>query len=224
MTLRAGIWRSVRIVRAILCALFLIAGAEAARIGLGANLNTVAAGRCYRCAQPSPRDLRCYAERFGIRSIINLRGYDEHAWYSTERDTAQSLGMQFVDAGLWASTQPTEAEFLDIVRSIDESPEPILLHCESGIDRSGLGAALFLLLKTDASLDEARRQLSVSFGHFASGRAGCLDRILDSYAGWLTTHGTCHRPERFREWAGHYYRPESARPQAAAISSPLETR
>src|SRR5207253_882356 len=129
---RAVLWRLAHLVWALLWALLLMAGAEAGRIGLGCNLHTVVPGRCYRSAQPSPHDLQRYAQTLDIRTIINLRGYDEQAWYASERVTAESLGICFVDAGLWASSQPTAAEFQQIVRAVDESEEPILAHCESG--------------------------------------------------------------------------------------------
>ena len=201
-------WNLASGLRAVLWALLLMTGAEAARIGLGSNMHIVMPGRCYRCAQPSPPDLHRYAKTRGIRTIINLRGYDENAWYLRERTTAESLGMEFIDAGMWASSQPTAEEFWHIVRSIDESPEPILLHCESGIDRSGLAAAIYLLLRTDASLDEACGQLSLRFGHFMWGRAGCQDRILDAYAAWLEERGDNHQPRHFRDWARSHYQPE----------------
>jgi protein tyrosine/serine phosphatase len=206
---KRGIGRLTRTAWALVWALVLMAGAEAGRIGLGSNLNIVVPGRCFRAAQPSGEDVDRYARQMGIRTIINLRGYDEHAWYVREHLTAESHGIRVVDAGFWASAQPTPDEFLHIVRAIDESAEPILLHCESGIDRSGLAAAIYLLLKTDASIDRARQQLSWRFGHFARGRAGCQDRILDAYADWLMERGLRHRPGEFRRWAQAVYHPEA---------------
>jgi protein tyrosine/serine phosphatase len=200
--------RVTRLGWALLLAAVLIGGSEIARIGLGSNLHTVLPGRCYRCAQPTTADLRVYARNLKIRTVINLRGFDERPWYYEERAAAQSLGMEVVDAGFWASSQPTREEFLVIARALDESPEPLLLHCDSGSDRSGLAAAIFLLLKTETSVDEASRQLSIRFGHLARGRAGCQDRILASYAAWLAEHGWQHQPGRFRRWAAEVYQPE----------------
>jgi protein tyrosine/serine phosphatase len=197
------------LVKALLLALLLIAGAETARVALGSNFHTVVAGRCYRCAQPSGADLPILARTLGIRSIVNLRGFDERSWYSEERATAERLGITFADAGIWAASPATEAEFLNVVRAVDESPEPILIHCQSGSDRSGLAAAIFLLLKTDATVDQACGQLSLRFGHNPWGRAACQDRILAAYVAWLAQHGWTHAPERFRAWARDGYRQEN---------------
>lgn len=52
---------------------------------LSGNFAPVIAGEVYRSAQPSPADIREYAARNGIRSIINLRGENVgKAWYDEE--------------------------------------------------------------------------------------------------------------------------------------------
>jgi protein tyrosine/serine phosphatase len=197
------------LVRALLLALALVVGAEAARTGLGSNFHTVVPGRCYRCAQPAPDDLRLLARTLGIRSIVNLRGFDDRPWYEEERAIADGLGMAFVDAGIWAAAPPSAEEFQTVVRAVDESPEPMLIHCQSGIDRSGLAAALFLLLRTDTPLERATSQLSPLFGHNPWGRAGCQDAILAAYAAWLAEHGLTHRPDHLRRWTAQVYQPPS---------------
>ena len=199
--------RPALLITALVLALGLVAGAEIGRTALGSNFHTVVPKRCYRCSQPTPDDLDLLARRFGVRSVINLRGFDERPWYQEERDTAERLGILFVDAGMWASSQPTVEEFQHVVTAVDESPEPILIHCDGGSDRSGLASAIFLLLKTDASLPQASGQLSLRFGHLPGGRAACLDRILASYMAWLEQGDLQHRPEYFRRWTAEMYRP-----------------
>jgi protein tyrosine phosphatase (PTP) superfamily phosphohydrolase (DUF442 family) len=197
------------LVKAVVLGLVLVAGAELARVAVGSNFHTVVAGRCYRCAQPSHDDLPVLARTLGIRSVVNLRGFDERPWYGEERAVAERLGIRLVDAGIWASSPPTESEFFAVVRAVDESPEPMLIHCQSGSDRSGLASAIFLLLKTDATVAQARGQLSLRYGHNPWGRAGCMDRILAGYVAWLAQRGWAHAPDRFRGWARGDYRREA---------------
>ena len=190
------------IVRGLVLALLLVGGAETARTAFGSNFHTVVPGRCYRCSQPSPTNLRLLARTFGIRSIINLRGVEEdRVWYQRERAIAGELGMRMIDRGMWAQRPPTEEEFRAIVRDLDAAEEPILIHCVSGIDRTGIVAALFLLLRTDARVEEAWGQLSVRYCHNPWGKAACQDRVLVQYVAWLATHGLHHRPAHFRRWA-----------------------
>ncbi len=195
--------------RGIVLALVLVAGAEAARTAFGSNLHTVVPGRCYRCAQPSPTNLRLFARTFGIRTIINLRGVeDDRVWYQRERAIARELGMEMLDRGMWAQRPPTEEEFHAVVRAVDSAAEPVLIHCVSGIDRSGIVSAIFLLLRTDATVDQAWRQLGVRYGHNPWGKAACQDRVLAAYVAWLAERGLRHRPEHFRRWALEDYRQE----------------
>jgi protein tyrosine/serine phosphatase len=194
-------------VRALAIALALVVGAEAGRIAIGSNFHSVVTGRCYRCAQPSAEDLDVIVKSLGIRSIVNLRGSEDQPWYTAERHAAERLGVRLTDAGIWAQHPATEQEFLAVFHAVDESPEPVLIHCQSGIDRSGMASALFLLLKTDATVEQARGQLSPRFGHNPWGRAACQDRVLGAYVEWLGAQGFGHTPERLRQWAHRDYHP-----------------
>lgn len=201
--------RTKTIAWGIVFALLLVFGAEVARTAFGSNFHTVVPGRCYRCAQPSAANLRMLAHTFGIRTIINLRGVEEdRVWYQRERAISQELGIAMLDCGMWAQRPPTEEEFREIVRTVDGAAEPVLIHCVSGIDRSGIVSAIFLLLRTDATVDDAWAQLGVRYGHNPWGKAACQDRVLGAYVAWLAEHGLRHRPEYFRLWALEDYRQE----------------
>jgi protein tyrosine phosphatase (PTP) superfamily phosphohydrolase (DUF442 family) len=204
----AGRGRVRLLVRGIALALVLVFLAEAGRTAFGSNFHTVVPGKCYRCAQPSTATLRMLAQRLGIRSVINLRGFEDEPWYVREQCLARELGFRIVDQGMWAARPPTEKEMREIIASVDGAEEPILIHCVSGIDRSGIVAAFFLLLRTDASLEVAAAQLSARFGHNPWGKAACQDRVLRAYSTWLGEQGFGHRPERFRRWANEIYEQE----------------
>src|SRR5262245_11581468 len=75
----------------VVIGLFIEVGTEAFNILFGSNFRIVISGRVYRCAQPSHYDLRRAAARYGIRTVINLRGYaDGEPWYEEEcRATAE---------------------------------------------------------------------------------------------------------------------------------------
>src|SRR5579864_9014679 len=111
-TVDLGMKRASRLAtvgKATLLALGLMVAAEMGRVAVGLNFNTVVQGRCYRCGQPSADELRMLVRTYGIRSIVNMRGFDEKPWYEEERETAERLGVQFGDAGIWSATPPTEA-------------------------------------------------------------------------------------------------------------------
>jgi protein-tyrosine phosphatase len=179
---------------------------EVVRVTLGSNFHAVVEGRCYRAAQPSGASLENYVRTYGIRTVLNLRGDNKtEDWFVQEEEIAQRTKVHFVSINLSASDKPLPDEISKLVESIEQGPEPMLLHCNGGSDRSGLASACFLLLKTGATLEEARSQLSLRFGHFPWGRAACQGQVLDQYKDWLDSQGLTHQPEHFRHWATKLY-------------------
>lgn len=203
--LRTGI-----IVKSIVLAAVVMLVAETSRIFLGPNFFTVVPGRCYRAAQPNARFLENAQRHYGIRAIFNLRDENDlEPWYNEEKQTAERLGIQLVNAGLATREQPPEHDFHRLVLSMHACPEPMVIHCANGNDRTGLASALYLLLRTPTPLPEARKQLSLRYGHFAIGKTLCLHRILDGYENWLHDTRQDHTSERLCWWAVNVYRPEN---------------
>jgi protein tyrosine phosphatase (PTP) superfamily phosphohydrolase (DUF442 family) len=190
-------------------AVFVVFFAECLRIFVGSNCHVVVPGKCYRSAQPTPAFLESMQRTYGIRSIVNLRDEnDDASWYQQEKQAAKRLDLQLLNAGLWSKEQPPEEDFHRFVRAMKDAPEPVLIHCANGNDRTGLAAAVYLLLRTDTPIAEARCQLSLRYGHIAWSKASCLRRIVDSYESWLLQNGKEHDGDNFYYWGMHVYRKE----------------
>jgi predicted protein tyrosine phosphatase len=110
-----------------------------------------------------------------------------------------------VDVGLWASQPPDRDEMRRFVQTLDESPYPILIHCQQGGDRTGMASVLVLLLQTDAGINAAKGQLSLRYGHYPYGRAAVMDRYLAAYERWLGKEGLEHSPAHLRRWIDQVY-------------------
>ena len=176
-------------------------------VTLGANYHVVELDACYRCAQPSPAFLEMAVKKLGVRTIVNLRGDNSGKdWYVAEHASAERLGVPIVDISLASNCPPTTAQFRQLIHLMDEAPRPILLHCHSGSDRTGLAAMMFELLQTNGSLEKARSQISIRYGHKFWSEANRLHAIPEAYAEWLKGRGEEHSPGRFREWALTIYR------------------
>jgi protein-tyrosine phosphatase len=194
--------------RGALLGLLVMLLAETARVFLGSNFHTVVPHRCYRSGQPTPQWLGDVTNAVGIRTVINLRGAnnpEEELWYQPEKDAAAQLHLNHIDIGLSAYAPPPASEWRALIEALDGSEEPILVHCHSGSDRSGLASAAYLLLKTNTSLADASNQVHLRFGHNPWGGAACQQLVLGQYADWLREHGWEHRPDRFRHWACEEY-------------------
>lgn len=192
--------------RGVALALVVLFVAETLRVFVGQNSHVVVASRCHRGAQPFGACFESVLRDKQIRTVINLRGDNpEHAWYWREKASSERRGAAFIDAGMMGTT-PTETDaFRFVVKSIDEAEEPILFHCYSGSDRTGLASAIYLLLRTDTPLPKAWEQLHWRYGHLAWGRARVMNDVLSQYAGWLRERSLEHRREHFLTWANTAY-------------------
>ena len=131
------------------------------------NFHVVEAGQFYRAGRVPPAMLEPLIRQYGIRSVLNLEGArPEKAWYQAEVAELDRLRISHYDVRLSATRilQPEQvAGLLDIIRT---APKPLLVHCRSGADRSGLAAALYLAKLRHRDKDEAYDQLSMAYGHF----------------------------------------------------------
>jgi protein tyrosine phosphatase (PTP) superfamily phosphohydrolase (DUF442 family) len=191
-------------------ALFLAAAlvlGEIAYVTLGPNYFAVVPGQCYRSAQPSAAFVEEMVTKRGIGTIVNLRGPNAGKdWYDAERGAAEKLGVPMIDIALASNFPPSTAEFRQLIDAMDHSSKPILLHCHSGADRTGLASMMYLLLHSDRSLAQARGQISLRYGHKFWSDAVQLHAIPDAYAAWLEGQNKAHTPEAFREWGLTVYR------------------
>ncbi|MBI2213366.1 MAG: hypothetical protein HYU52_06940 [Acidobacteria bacterium] len=180
------------------------------------NLRDVIPGEVYRVAQPGIDDIERAVTSMGLRSIVNLRGPNmRSAWYRDEVEVSRRLDVELVSLRFETFDWPPRLETLQFVDAIDRVPRPLLIHCHSGLDRSGWAAGVVRLLRGD-SVDAARGELSLLEGHFCDRDECALHRFFDLYDEWLARKGRAHSPAAFREWLeGSYYPP----PYAAAISS-----
>ena len=164
------------------------------------NEHRVAEG-VIRSNQPDPARIHRLA-RQGVKAVLNLRGATEYGSYLLEREACAAAGIELVDFKLSSRTLPTRAEILALDALFARLPKPFLLHCKSGADRAGFAAALYLLLRGGASVDEARDQLSWRYLHVRSAATGVLHAMLDRYAA-----DTAEAAVPFRTWVEERYDP-----------------
>jgi protein tyrosine/serine phosphatase len=156
------------------------------------NFHTVVAGKLYRSAQPSARDLSAYAQTPGIKSIINLRGqHPGEPWYDDEVRVSNELGLFHVDIALSARRELSAAQLFSLEKAFRDAPPPILIHCKSGADRTGLAAALYVLEVLHLPVETAAAQLSWVYGHFPylGSRSAAMDRTFEHVAAGLRPAG-----------------------------------
>lgn len=154
----------------------------------------------WRSSQPSPADV-AWAKRAGINTVLSLRG-DGFGGDLLEREACSAHGLAFTRLKLYSRAAPSKERLRAAIAMLPELRTPVLMHCKSGADRAGLGAALWLLLVEGGTAADAQRQLSLRYGHIARAKTGILDAFLASYAATGEARGI-----DFPTWVEEVYDP-----------------
>ncbi len=145
------------------------------------NLAEVVPGKLYRSNHPTPARLAAAKRRYGLRTLVNLRGHRQCGSDALSRQAAAELGLHHIDMAFESRGAPHRDRILRFAALYRTLDAPALMHCKSGADRAGLAAGLALLLEGGRSQD-ALAQLSWRFGHWSRSRTGILDAFFVRYA------------------------------------------
>lgn len=123
--------------------------------GIGARLHiqhfrTVTRGVLYRSSTLPRHELDLAYRRTGMRTIVVLREWTDTAnasWDDVEREFAVAHGIDLIFLPLRARQMPSPEDvrrFLAIVTNA--AAQPVLVHCEFGVIRTGMMVAAYQVL------------------------------------------------------------------------------
>jgi len=188
------VWSCLRhgaVMIVLICAVY---GLYAALLQYTGNFHTVIDGELYRSAQPSNQQISDYQNLYGIKTVLNLRGNHQGLrWYEDEALHARALGLTFVDFRMSDSRELTKDDAVALVQILRDAKKPILLHCRSGADRTGLVSALYLSAIAKKSEAEAEGQMALKFGHISLpylSKAFAMDQSFENLETWLGYPGS----------------------------------
>lgn len=128
----------------------------------------------YRGAQPSREGFSALAKN-GIAIDVDLRFEGNRAG---EKQAAEAAGLQYV-ALPWSCHYPSDATVQKFLTVIHENPDKkIFVHCQHGVDRTGMMIAAYRMAEQNWNAEEARREM-IAFGFDQVHRTWC--RELNSY-------------------------------------------
>lgn len=163
-------------------------------------------GGMYRSSQPSPAQIRHDRQQYGLRSIINLRGPNDHASFLFEEACCREQGIALYNLRV-NSRKPPRAEFFHQLHELFERIEyPALLHCKSGADRASLASTLYRVLHLGHPVAEAIAELGWTYGHFRHSATGVIDFIFARYLA-----DDARQPIAFMTWVDTVYDPDVIR-------------
>ena len=153
----------------------------------------------WRSAQPAPHNIRALKRR-GLRTIVNLRGEGLCGSYWLEQAACERKGIRLVNFQLRSRAAPTRDEIRAARDLLERIEYPVLLHCKSGADRVGLMSAFYRLFREGVPPAQAKRELSLRYGHIRQADTGILDRFFEKYL-----EDNERQPMPFMQWVETVY-------------------
>lgn len=158
--------------------------------------------QAWRSAQPAPHHIAA-AARAGIKTIVNLRGERQCGSYWLEQAACARHGIKLVNCQVRSRAAPSKQELATAKATLEQVEYPILMHCKSGSDRAGLMSVLYKHIVLGVPIEEAKRELSLRYGHIRQSDTGILDAFFERYLA-----DTKARPMPFFEWVDKVYDPD----------------
>jgi len=154
------------------------------------NFATVEKGAFYRSRQMSGEALERYIKKYGIRTVLNMRGKNEGTpWYDEEVAVCREQGVAHESFSWSMRSLPPPESLARFVTLVESGGKPFLVHCEGGTHRAGVASACYVLLEGgDAAA--ARKQFGPMF------KDAPIGRLIDLYEG---------NSMPFRQWALEEY-------------------
>lgn len=100
-----------------------------------------------RSPQPDWDDFKRLYDQYKLKTVINLRPLDEAGggWYIEERNNAGQFNINLIHIDLGDGTIPPMGWQVEQYLSIVADPKnwPVMIHCQAGIHRTGIMAAVY---------------------------------------------------------------------------------
>lgn len=183
------------------------------------NFGVVAQGLVYRAAQPEG-NLKGLVEKYEVASILNLRGGgSSDSFYENEVRLASAKGIDFYDYPMNATRRPRRRDLLILIDLFQRCRYPLLIHCKSGSDRTGLASGLYRMVRAGTPPEKALDSFSLYYGHVPLFGPESLHEPFHEYANWLKSQRLAHSAERLRSWVENEYQADDPRQEIQPLRS-----
>jgi protein tyrosine/serine phosphatase len=163
------------------------------------NFHWIDGGKMARANQPSPKHIAGYAA-MGIKTILNLRGFNDSGQYHLEREACAAHSITLIDFPVRSRDVPSVEQVFRFKEIYATMAYPGLMHCKSGADRAGLGAVLYKHFAMGLPIDQALEQLELKYLHVRAGKTGMIDHFFDAYLAYQAK-----APITFEDWVRNVY-------------------
>lgn len=163
------------------------------------DFRVVIPNQVYRSNELSRAEFISVIRHYDIRSVVNLRG-KQHAksnWYRHEMQAMRITHVHHYDIPVKSESLPSVKQLKSLVNILESAPRPMLVHCASGVDRSGLAAAIVLIL-ANAPMAKVEKQISLRYFVIKKDSVGRL--VVGRYQQWLRENHLQTSKMNFLTW------------------------
>lgn len=154
----------------------------------------------FRSSQPTMWQLRRMVKKYGIKTIINLKGANKNsAHYAFEREQCEKLGIKLVDVDIYSRSLPDGHRIRRAKEVFDSVEYPVWMHCKAGADRAGIYATLYQYFRKHIPIGKTDQLRLWPYGHIRHSTAGKIDYYLEQFL----TYQQGHPEAEFLDWAEH---------------------
>ncbi len=139
-----------------------------------------------------------------IKTIINLRGKWDEQWYKREKAITEEHNVRLYDVKISPHDLPDFQQLTAILNILLNGERPLLIHCNKGVDRTGLVSAIALMIEQNPPLSIVKNQFSVRYGVFPFYRS-VGPYFFGIYEKWLNASNKAHSMDNFLLWADNEY-------------------
>lgn len=143
----------------------------------------------FRSSQPTMWQLRRMVKKYGIKTIVNLKGPNERsAYWAFEREQCKKLGVTLVDVSIASRSVPDVGRVRRAKEVFDSIEYPMWMHCKAGADRTGIYATLYQYFRKGVPIEQTDQLKLWPYGHIKHSKAGKIDFYLEQYVAYRKEH------------------------------------
>lgn len=143
----------------------------------------------FRSSQPTMWQLRRMVRKYGIKTILNLKGDNPDSPYlAFEREQCAKLGVKLVDVEIKSRETPWPEDVRNAKDLFEAIEYPMWMHCKAGADRTGIYATLFQYFHQHIPVEQTNQLKLWPFGHIRLSEAGKIDNYLELYKAYHAEH------------------------------------
>jgi protein tyrosine/serine phosphatase len=136
-----------------------------------------------RGPQPTATSLSTLRELEGVRTVVNLRGESPgKAWFEEERKGVEAVGAKWIHIKASGHEPPPPEAlhlFFDVVE--DRANWPVLIHCQSGMHRTGVYAAVYRMQYQGWTPERAWEEMRANGFTLGKGKRDTVERWVHEY-------------------------------------------